>query len=45
MGLSIMQEKLNLHEIKFIQINDIIEKVEDGYSGALLYKRKTIIKT
>ena len=38
MGLSIMQEKLNLHEIKFIQINDIIEKVEDGYSGALLYK-------
>lgn len=33
-----MQEKFNLYEIKFIQINDIIEKVEDGYSGALLYK-------
>lgn len=33
-----MQEKVNLHEIKFIQTNDIIDKVDDGYSGALLYK-------
>lgn len=33
-----MQENFNLYEIKFIKRNDIIEKVEDGYSGALLYK-------
>lgn len=33
-----MLDNINLYSLSFIQPSDIIEKIEDGYSGALLYK-------
>ena len=33
-----MQEVFDIHTIKFVKETDIIEEIEDGYSGALLYK-------
>lgn len=33
-----MQEVFDVYAIKFIKKTDIIESIEDGYSGALLYK-------
>ena len=33
-----MQEAFDIYSLKFINKTDIIEEVEEGYSGALLYK-------
>lgn len=33
-----MQEVFDVYKIKFINKTDVIEPVEDGYSGALIYK-------
>lgn len=33
-----MQELFDIYELEFIKNTDIIEEIEDGYSGALIYK-------
>lgn len=33
-----MQEVFDVYALKFINKTDIIEEIEDGYSGALIYK-------